>query len=1321
MAITISSLTPTTPTASAGDSVLFVIAASDNGGLTLTYEWQYSTDGVNYTSAGLSNNTSSSYDTGPLTLSANGIYYRCVVSTTNETVNSNEYAGIGDRTVLVYQDPSILIELDSTVDYLPTSQVKTVGDTLVLTMSASLANVDVSNNTLVSNISFTWQVSNDSGSTWSNIVAGGNTTITEQTDLITGTTNYLKYSTLSISNLTFNENLYQYRVRVAYTGAINTPVDSTISQLIIDPVINIITQPGVNALDTQTTNCYKTSITDSGDVRVSVAALTTVGTGLSYVWEMNFSGQAGENDPNNWIDVGSLTANYMFILKPGTTATSDILELERLIYFDEVGFRCVISGNSGEATVTTTYHYINMTDVEGDVDVSTTSIDIVEDKYGDIANRNIYSESVQSVILNAEVDIQRNTGQNGNNTFTWQRKNPGSSTWTDITNPAPVTIETESNAINYTQFPNNLDSEIVELSLETPPLRRDIDNGAKYRVKVESSSRYTLSGSTKTIIPYYSDEITLNVYPTVYIINQPIDGNQYASYSTAFSVTASPSSGNAADITYQWQYNTTNAVTGWVDITNSTPYSGATSNLMTINPIPSTLTYPYYRCVMSITNGLSSVTTNAVQLYLITDYFTALSSLNDAVVLEFSNHTFSVTASSISAGPISFQWEKSTDFNATTATGTWSAISGETTSSLILLSVSTSNEAFYRVKCTSSGGETLYSNAAQLTVQDVSITVTKDISSTTSVLEAEEGLTFECEGFSSVGTEVAYQWQIKRSGDASFTDIGPGFNNTIDTNRIYVFAGLSTDTDDDAEIRCKLTAPNVPGQVYTTVCTLSVNRRFTYFAGEATKEVTEDDILSISLDPLFTGGTPTYSWVEGTSNTPVGQTTPVLSIPNIDSSYNGKVYKCLITLDKCTQHKYSRANVTYITPVSGPTYTVSVTISVTTKPSVPTYYSTETAKSGAAIGTVICIPKPADYVAAGADTGDDAHRWGCGRAGTAYPGTLNTSSRRDKNNKTTYHDGDVWTANKPSWADDDYISPKWLLSKDRFHGYIEMRGQTVRASEFPELARHFGTKFGGTITGSYPDYAATDTFELPMTYAKRLMGTGNVNNNSGSTSVVPTFDPDGTSGGDKNVPGSMGGVYNYIKSAQLPPGSPGVAGEDDGTADGFKNAATFSIGSYRTTGMQEVNAFVQPTFSGTVNYSVGNPASAFTDLPVHSHTAVSVGWRETQLMISSDCAQANYPKLNPGGPFHETQAGAGQLQQSTTTKGEAHSHVIDSYGPGTFDMVKDAGMGISDTTLRFTGATDSIMNNNLSFYLRNNEKIPMNAPYFRLKYLIKAY
>ena len=59
------------------------------------------------------------------------------------------------------------------------------------------------------------------------------------------------------------------------------------------------------------------------------------------------------------------------------------------------------------------------------------------------------------------------------------------------------------------------------------------------------------------------------------------------------------------------------------------------------------------------------------------------------------------------------------------------------------------------------------------------------------------------------------------------------------------------------------------------------------------------------------------------------------------------------------------------------------------------------------------------------------------------------------------------------------------------------------------------------------------------------MGTGNVSGNSGSVSVIPEYAPDGASGGDKLLPGSMGGVYNYVKSAQLPPGSTGITGDPD--------------------------------------------------------------------------------------------------------------------------------------------------------------------------------
>ena len=217
--------------------------------------------------------------------------------------------------------PSILLNVDSAVDFLPTSQIKSVGDTLVLTVTASLANADITNSTLVSNLSFQWQESNDGGSTWIVLSTGGDVTISDTISQITGATTWMKYSTLSIQNLAFARNQNQYRVIVSYTGAINTPVTSNVSQLLIDPVINVIRQPGVDANDTQVTDCYKTSITGSGDVRMSVSALTTAGTILDFTWQVNFSGEGGTGE---WYDIDQITGFYVFQLKSGTTADTDV-------------------------------------------------------------------------------------------------------------------------------------------------------------------------------------------------------------------------------------------------------------------------------------------------------------------------------------------------------------------------------------------------------------------------------------------------------------------------------------------------------------------------------------------------------------------------------------------------------------------------------------------------------------------------------------------------------------------------------------------------------------------------------------------------------------------------------------------------------------------------------------------------------------------------------------------------------------------------------------------------------------------------------------
>lgn len=1286
MAIIIQSLEPTTPAVTAGSGVAFTVNAFDEDGATLTYVWQFSTDGVNYTSAGLSNNTGQSYNTGPLTINQNGIYYRVAISNGSVTIFSNEYPGIGDRSVTVFQDPSIITLVDPSIDFYPTSIIKSVGDNLELIVTATLTDADITNTSLVNNINFEWQYSADSGNSWIVISAGGDTTINnvvQEIPEITPTV-YLKRSTLLIQNLTFASNSYQYRVVVSYSGAVNTPVTLTPVLLLIDPIINIYQQPGSGVNDTIQTNCYKTSIPNSGRVTLQVGALTTANTQLTYEWQVDFG-------DGIWFPLANFLSNYMFSLIPGTSLDTDLLQLDKFIYFENIRFRCVISGISGEASVTSDAHRVFMTDVQVPPVLENTTLDVIETASG-------------AVVVYADIDIARNTGINGNCRFIWERSDPGTTSWYEIGEETIVDIL--PGATTYTLFPTNTPN-FITVDAIVNSITRENDNGAKFRLKVESSAIYTLSGNTKTINPYYSDEITLNVYRTVIILNQPNSSRVFTNQPSAFGVTAVASSGSNSDITYQWQYNTDNVDTGWINVPNSGIYSGVNSNLLVISSVPQNPQYDWFRCVISITGQLSSVTTFRVRLTTSIDYFRSISSINDVFVRQFENISFTVTAFSLSNGPITYQWQKSTNYNILTNSGTWIDISGETTNTLEIFDVDATDSGFYRLRLISFGGVVEYSNAAQLIYQPVAIVLLQDINSSITVLEGQpEAHIFECEGYSTLNTEVEYQWQIKRIGDIDFTNIGTGFNNSSDTDRRYILRALDTITDNGAKIRCKLSAPEIPNDIYTRECDVSVIRRFTYFADTATKQVTLGDTLTLDLNPSFTGGSPSYMWQQ--NGVDMGETQDVLVIPNIDSSYNGRTYRCRITLDACTQHQYSRNNTVTTVNVTPPSvFTVSITIATVVAPSVPTYYSNETAKTGAAVGTVICIPKPAGYIEDASATDDDISRWKCSQSGTAG----NTSA------VSTLTSGSIWSANKPSWAT-SYTSPKWLLDEDRFKGYIEMRGQYVKALDFPELARMYGTRFGGSITGTYPSYRSTDYFRLPNTYAKRMLGTGNVDNNSGSVSVIPLYDANGSSGGDKNIPGTMGGYYNYEKSAQLPPGSPGLSGETDGTADGLLNAQTFSLGSFISTGVDEVESFAQPSFSGTVRYTAGPPAETFTNVPTHSHTGVSCGWRETRQMSASDCSRNTNLA---GGTFVGTSPNSGGLDVPTPCVGAPHGHAIDNAGPGSFDMVRDAGMGISDTTLRLTSAARSIFDNNMSFFLRNNEAIPLNSPYFRLKYMVKAY
>lgn len=1305
MSIVINSLTPVTPVASAGSSVTFVVDAFETGGASLTYLWQFSTDGNTYTSSGLTNNTSATYTTSNLTINQSGLYFRVAVSDGVSTIFSNLYPSIGDRIITVVQDPSIITLVNPLVDNYPNSQIVEVGNSVSFVASATLIDADISNTTLVSQINFQWQYSDDDGSTWINLTNGGNIAISNTVDILSSTpTSYYKYSTLLINNITFDNNLYRYRSVVTFNGALNTPVNLPAINLIVSPEIQIYRQPGAGD-DTIQTKCYKTSDINSGKIKLQVGALSTANTTLNFSWEASL-------DQENWQTIDELVSNRTCILDYGTSSNSDVIRLERFIYSNIVYFRCIISGISGEASVISDTHAIFMNDTQVNPVVSESTVDVIEDRYGDIPDRQIYiNDIVRAATITASIDINSNTGINGETSLIFERKNPGDVTWYEVGEETIINpVDGLTSLPSGVEFPSTTPN-FSTISYTTPPVRKSVDDQALYRLKVTSSSIYNLNANTKNLIPYYSSVIQLNVYRSVIIDNQPFNTTAYPNANASFSVGASVTSGSADDITYVWQYNTTNSISGWQNIPSNSQYSGVTTNLLTINSVPLNPTYRFFRCIVNISGQLASVTTEVAQLTITRDFFVEVTSLNDIFAREFDSAVFTVNASSVSSLPVSYSWEKSTNYNPSNNFGNWTTISGENTNTLNFLSLSTTNQGYYRAKLTTFGGEIRYTNAAFLSVVSRTITITKNIPSSITVLESDDNAyTFETSGNSSLGGLVNYKWQIKRVGDSSFSGIGVGFQNAPDNTNIYFPLAFNKDTDNLSLIRCELSSDDIPNNVYTNQCTVNVRRRLSYFGYPSNLNVVSGGNLVLDLNPTWTGGTPTFQWQTSTDGNNwsniQGETNSFLSLVSINSSFNGKRYRCQITLPGCDEYFYSVSNTSVVQNVSTVGFTTSTTINVVASTTRPKYYSLETQKSGAAIGTVICVPKPAGFTNNTSTNADDITSWKVSVSGSYSSAT----------SSSTVTSGGSFSANKPSWAT-NYISPKWNLSDDRFQGYLEMRGQFLKAVDFPELARLFGTTYGGSISGQYPSYTSNDTFRMPNLYAKKLLGTGNVNNNSGSVSVTPLYGPDEASGGLKNLPGSIGGRYNWGILSQLPPGSPGVGG-GDGVAGIDPNPATFNIGSFVTKGVGDSNAFVQPTFSGTVTYNTGNPGSTPVTTPVHSHRGVIAAWEKRD---ASNCGDKGFSALT-NGLFFQTRAGNGLLEQSppTTDQGVPHSHgVVD--GSGSFNMVTQGGINISDTTLTLSGQSQQVFNSSLRFYLRNAEDIPINSAYFRLKYMIKAY
>jgi hypothetical protein len=142
-----------------------------------------------------------------------------------------------------------------------------------------------------------------------------------------------------------------------------------------------------------------------------------------------------------------------------------------------------------------------------------------------------------------------------------------------------------------------------------------------------------------------SNVITITVNGVPAITTQPGNPSACSGGSTTISVGAT-----GAGLTYQWQVNTGS---GWNNVTNGAQYSGATTAVLSINPVPAGFNGNQYRVVVSGTCA-PAVTSNIVTLTVATNPVLNVQPANTSGC-SGSNVTFNVTASGTG---LTYQWQQ---------------------------------------------------------------------------------------------------------------------------------------------------------------------------------------------------------------------------------------------------------------------------------------------------------------------------------------------------------------------------------------------------------------------------------------------------------------------------------------------------------------------------------------------------------------------------------------------------------------------------------------------------------------------------------------
>ena len=427
-------------------------------------------------------------------------------------------------------------------------------------------------------------------------------------------------------------------------------------------------------------------------------------------------------------------------------------------------------------------------------------------------------------------------------------------------------------------------------------------NSFQYRCKLDTSTAVT---------PNYTNAVTLTVFRSITVTQQPVNSTPIAPAAGAFSTGGSTLDG--ATISYQWQKSENGDGVNYVDI------GGAQTTTYTTGSTTYDDSYgDYYRCKLNAT-GATEVITNAARLFVQrTINITSQPVNTTGAVGGTSSFGIAATTSDNDAGDITYQWQVSI-----TNGSTWSDVSegtGGTTSTYTTPTLTQAYDEYqYRCLLSAAGATTTPSNAATLQVE----TVTVVVSSQPSAATVDEGQTatfttlggvtmapvggnaatssFEtdqfdtpsggggggAEGQSSHEPSVTYQWEKSDNGGGSWSTLGGATSASYTT-------GLTTYADDNADqYRCVISAVGAATPATTNAVALTVQRTFSITSQPSNVTANEGGTGTFTVVTQSSSGTVTYQWERsddgGVNYTTVGSatnaayTTPTLVFANDDA------------------------------------------------------------------------------------------------------------------------------------------------------------------------------------------------------------------------------------------------------------------------------------------------------------------------------------------------------------------------------------------------------------------------------------------------------